>query len=498
MGLSEAGRAALQQCEDFVDELVAEKRVIYGVTTGFGPLATSRVTTSEAAAHQRNLVYHLASGVGEPLDPIEARAVMIARASALSKGHSGVRLQTFELVLKWLEMNIEPVIPSLGSVGASGDLTPLAHMTLAMMGEADVTLHGKRMEARVALQEVGLDPLKLEKRDGLALVNGTSAMTALAALTDVELHNAVEHALIAAVMAAEVLEGWADGWDPLLGQVRPHPGQQRIHRRLNELSSGSERLQQRSDDIFDEDTVSTGHPLPQDAYTLRCVPQALGAVVDLLNAHRATVETELNSVTDNPVFDPQNRKVVHGGNFYGQHVAFASDSAALAATKLAVWAERLVARITDPALHRKDLPPFLTPRTAGLDSGLMGAQVSASALVAHMRTHSHPASIQSVPTNANNQDVVTMGTIAALRTRELVARLNEVLAITLIATVQAAELVMKNDGKGFSRSTLEAMRWLRAHVDFIDADRPLSNDIQGLARELRHAPWLENGDENEF
>ncbi len=497
VALSAESRAAVEKCESFVDRLARDNQVIYGVTTGFGPLATSRVAASEAPLHQRNLVYHLASGVGDPLSATEARAVMVSRANVLASGHSGVRLQTLDLLLSWLDAGIAPVIPSLGSVGASGDLTPLAHMTLSMMGESDVIWRGVRTSADSALAELGLRPLELQKRDGLALVNGTSAMTALAALNDVALHDAIDHALVAGMMAAEVLETWADGWDELLGRLRPHAGQKTIHERLAALSASSARLSHRERGTFDQPQTQTGHPLPQDAYTIRCMPQLFGAVLDTLSQHRQTVETELNSVTDNPVFDADEERVAHGGNFYGQHVAFASDAAALAATKLAVWAERIVARITDPQVHQKDLPPFLTPRSAGLDSGLMGAQVSASALVAHMRTHSHPASIQSVPTNANNQDVVTMGTISAWRTRELVRRLNEVLAITLISTAQAVELSQRDDHDGYSESTRNALEWMREHVDFIDADRPLSNDIQRLAEHLSRAPWLERGPSHE-
>jgi tyrosine ammonia-lyase len=325
-------------------------------------------------------------------------------------------------------------------------------------------------------------------------------MTGLALVNAVESASAVWTALRLSLLNAEVFGARREAWDPFFGRIRPHAGQQMVHTSLMRWSRSSTRLQAIPDapprlEFDAEHNVIADQELPQDPYSVRCVPQLFGAVLDAVTWHNDTVETELNSVTDNPVFDTQEGRVRHGGNFYGQHISFASDTLSNALIKTAVHAERVVARITDKT-QNPGLPAFLQGRQTGLNSGFMGAQVTASALVAEMRTKSNPASIQSIPTNANNQDVVTMGTIGALRASELLDRLYEVLAIEALILTQGFELEGGFENGSFSDSSRELAEFVREYSDFLDEDRPLSSEIQEVAVALRRSYDPSPGDAN--
>ncbi|MGM0412140.1 MAG: HAL/PAL/TAL family ammonia-lyase [Pseudomonadota bacterium] len=466
-----------------LDELVAARRLIYGVTTGYGPLAGRYVDPAHSAALQRNLVYHLASGTGDPLPRRTVRAIMLVRLATLTRGHSAVRPETLRCLADWLNDDLVPVVPERGTVGASGDLTPLAHIALALMGEAEVDDGGTRRPAAEALAERGWAPWEPAAKDGLALVNGTAAMTGIAALNAAGARRAVALAQRLTVAAAEIHGARLEAWRPELGELRPHPGQQAAHARLNELAAGSRRLVPAEPAWLPEDLDGVGEAaeVPQDPYTLRCAPQLFGAVLDALEWHDTTVAREVGAVTDNPVFLPETDAVIHGGNFYGQHVAFAADAQVNALVKTAVHAERTLARLTDE--RRNDgLPPFLQGNQTGLNSGFMGAQVTASALVAELRTRAHPASIQSVPTNADNQDVVTMGTIAARKAADTLGMVEELLAIHALAIAQAVDLCGK---AGFSPASRALHATVRTTADFLGDDRPLQPAIASLAARLR-------------
>ena len=479
----EAARAQL-------DRLVAEERLIYGVTTGYGPLATEHVGPRRAAELQRNLVYHLASGVGPPLSAEHTRAVMAARAVALARGHSALRPAALQTLLDCLAHDVCPVIPSMGTVGASGDLTPLAHLSLGLMGEGEVVWKGETRPAAEALAACGIEPVSLTHKEGLAFVNGTSAMTGIAALNGVLARRAAGLALALTVLYAELLLGRAEAWRPEIGHVRPHPGQQEALRRLNALADGSERLRpHRPPPRLSTDAQGRGllaaQEILQDPYTIRCAPQIVGAVLDVLRFHDDTIRIELNAATDNPTFFPEDDLVLHGGNFYGQHVAFAADALANAVTKLAVHSERKIARITDPALNG-GLPAFMQPHETGLQSGFMGAQVTATAVLAEMRALGAPASTQSIPTNANNQDVVSMGTIAARRAATLTDHLFRVLAIEALVLVQGVEIAGGfGRDSGFAPASIALARAVRERVAYLDRDRPLHADIAATAEALR-------------
>jgi tyrosine ammonia-lyase len=482
------GPAAQQRMADASDALarmVAERRRIYGVTTGFGPLAEHHVLPEQAERLQRSLVYHLASGVGAPLPVAQVRAVMAARAGTLARGFSGIGAPTFSLLLDLLNHGVSPIVPEMGTVGASGDLTPLSHIALVLLGEGEAFIDGERLSGAGALARAGLCPIRLGRKEGLALVNGTAAMTGIAALNGVRSRTLLDLSLRAALVNAELFGGHQEAFDPRFGAVRPHPGQLWAHAELQRLASGSTRLTGSEqpppvlETLPDNDGVLHHRALPQDPYSIRCVPQLLGAVRDQLDHHDRIVETELNSATDNPLVFADDGHVLHGGNFFGQHVAYASDSLMLAVIGIAVHAERCLARLTDPR-RNEGLPAFLTGGTVGLDSGMMGAQVTATALVAEMRSLAIPASVQSIPTNADNQDVVTMGTIAARKTARLVELCGHVLAIHAIALTQAIDFA-GGPPVGFAASTCALAARVRRTVPPLGRDRSLSADIAALA-----------------
>jgi tyrosine ammonia-lyase len=496
-------RARMAASAAFLARCVEERRLVYGVTTGYGPLARHHVAPEHAPELQRNLVRHLAAGVGAPLSVPHTRALMAARLASLARGRSGVGAPVVDLLLACLARGVTPVVPERGTVGASGDLTPLAHVALVLIGEGRAAYAGGVHAGADALRAAGLAPVGLGHKEGLALVNGTSAMTGIAAVNAERARRLVECAARLAVLHAEVLGAHVEAWDARFGLARPHPGQRAAHARLLALAAGSARLTAsvqpppRLDARADATGLFTAPEPPQDPYTLRCVPQELGAALDVLAFHAGVVETELNAATDNPLVfadgaDDPAGAVLHGGNFYGQHVAFASDALAMAVVKLAAWSERALARLVNPA-HSRGLPAFLHAGPPGLSSGLMGAQVTATALVAEMRAGAVPASIQTIPTNNDNQDVVTMGTIAARKAAWQLDLAWQVLAIHAVALAQAAERRAGDAGPrdaralaaaGFAPAGCALWAAVRATVAPLDADRALSDDIERLAEVL--------------
>lgn len=511
-----AARTRMARAAAVLERCVAERRVVYGVTTGFGPLARHHVAPEHAGALQRGLLAHLASGVGAPLPTVHVRALMAARLASLARGHSGVGDAVVDLLLACLARGVTPVVPERGTVGASGDLTPLAHVALVLVGEGRArvaTPDGEvELPGREALARVGLAPVTLGPKEGLALVNGTSAMTGIAAVNAERAARLARLAARLAVLHAEVMGGHAEAWDARFGLARPHPGQRTAHAWLAALRAGGARLVEgvqpppRLDDAaLDADGVAHHPEPPQDPYTIRCVPQELGAALDVLAFHEGVVSTELASATDNPLVFPADGDadawaVLHGGNFYGQHVAFASDALCTAVIKLAAWSERALARLCNPAYNR-GLPAFLHGGAPGLTSGFMGAQVTASALVAELRTLAVPASIQTIPTNNDNQDVVTMGTIAARKAAQALDLAWQVVAIQALALAQAAEQRAARaahvhadgtpdlDAAGFAPAGRALVACVRAVAEPLGAeDRPLSDEIVRAAEHLEREP----------
>ncbi|PAU81117.1 histidine ammonia-lyase [Halovibrio salipaludis] len=486
LSLDETAWERIRESHNRLTRYQGEQRLIYGVTTGYGPLANTIVGSDHSEALQRNLVAHLSAGVGDPLSREQTRATMAARVSALSRGASGIAPAALNQLLTCLNANALPVVPAMGTVGASGDLTPLAHIAGALMGKGWIRHgDGDPEPAAAVLERLGLAPLEPGGKDAIALVNGTSAMTGIAALNDRLADRALRWSTLITVAHAQALRGRREAWHSAFGNLRPHPGQQKLHRWLGILDEAP------PDAMTDEGQVATdalqqlSAPI-QDPYSLRCAPQLLGAVADQVDWHTQIVTTELNSVTDNPILPETLDQALHGGNFYGQHVALASDALANAVITLAVHAERRIARLANPRLNQ-DLPAFLTGSETGLHSGFMGAQVTASALLAEMRTQATPASIQSIPTNGDNQDVVTMGTIGARRTHHLLALLYRILAIDALMAVQALELRAEPHLR--SEATAQMMAWVRARSPSLTSDRALSEDIEKTAEAMR-SPWM--------
>ena len=483
LALSEEIRARMRASEGVLTRHLAAGRRVYGVTTGYGPQVRHAVDPERASQLQRNLIFHLATGVGAPLSARATRAMMTARIANLARGHSAIGWNVVALVLACLDADVLPVVPEMGTVGASGDLTPLAHLGLMLLGEGSATFAGETLPANVALTRAGLEPLEFGGKDGLALVNGTAAMTGIAALNATSARRLWEFALRLGALYAETLGGRGEAFDPRLGIARPHPGQIFAHARLEQILAGSSRLRP-------ADALSTGgddeRELLQDPYSIRCLPQIFGAAHDVLAFHDGIVATELNSATDNPLVFAADDEIVHGGNFFGQPVAYASDALACAVINIAVHAERAIARLCDPQQNR-GLPAFLHAAPSGLNSGYMGAQVTATALVAEMRTLALPASIQSIPTNANNQDVVPMGTIAARKTARLLELAWLVLAIEAMMLADGVELRLKEtdaDARLFAHESRSLVTWIRSMIEPLNEDRSLSVEISTLARTL--------------
>lgn len=473
--LSDATLAAVNKAQKAVDRLIADDVPIYGITSGFGPLADAGRFKAETATIQTNLIYHLASGVGPLLSWADARALMTCRLIVLSKAASGASPALLEQMARVLNAGLAPTIPSQGTVGASGDLTPSAHMALCLKGETPwITKSGEKVDAGSAQARFGLPPHSLQGRDGLALVNGTSAMTGIAALALTRLKHLVALGLRSAAAAAECMRAREEAYSDRLAAVRPHPGQAKAARSVRACVDGSRWLNPALHKREPSD-----HKL-QDPYSLRCLPQIFGAILDLISPLENTIDREINSVTDNPVLSEDHSHMVHGGNFYGQHVAFACDQLSLAAVKLGVLLDRQLDLMCDP--NRSDgLPAFLCRGTLGKDSGLMGAQVTATALATEMRAKLGHVSVLSSPTNGHNQDVNSMGTVAARQLASLLDDLGHILAIHLIAVSEAFDLRIGADLGPASQSLTDLAGAVRTVVPAILEDRALSPDIQALA-----------------
>jgi len=470
--ISDRAMQAMARARQVVDAAIAggdEAPAVYGVNTGFGALAEVRISSAQLTQLQRNLVRSHASGVGAPL-PVEAvRAMMVLRAAVLATGRSGARPLACETLVALLNAGVHPIIPCRGSVGASGDLAPLAHLALGMMGEGDAEYQGTVMPAAEALRKAGVAPLELAAKEGLTLLNGTQHMTAVGGLA---VHDAVATAAVADIagaMSLEALKGTVRAFDPRVVAARPHPGQIAVAAVLRQLLADSE---------IAASHVDCGKV--QDPYSLRCMPQVHGASRDVLAYAQLVLEREAGSSTDNPLVfvgdtDDMPDEMISGGNFHGQPVALALDAAAMAAAELANISERRVEQLVNPQLS-SGLPPFLAP-DSGLNSGFMIAQVAAASLVSENKVLAHPASVDSIPSSAGREDHVSMGATAALKLAMIVDHVRTVLAIELLCAAQGIDL------RRPLRTTpsLEAVHAvIRAKVPAMMTDRVLSPDITAV------------------
>jgi len=457
--------------------LQASDRLVYGVNTGCGPLCEHLVPLADVPAFQANLVRSHASGLGPSHPRDVVRATLAVRALTLAQGRSGVRRAVVETLLAMLDADICPRIPEIGSVGASGDLVELAHVALAVMGEGQVEHDGRPRPALEALAAAGIAPLVLEGREGLALMNGTACESAQAALACVGADELVTVAEGVAALVIDVFGANPEAFDARLHAVRPHAGQIETAAHLRRLLDGSGRVR----GAAARGPLGAGRTEPvQDAYTLRCVPQVLGAVRATLAHVREIVTIEVNAIGDNPTFFPEDDVVLHGGNFHGQPLALAIDHAKVALAEIALFSERRIARLLDPATNG-GLPPFLIRDRAGTRSGLMGLQYCASSTVAENAVLAHPATLGSVPTNANNQDVVPMGSVGVRQARRVLENARRVVAIELVTAAEAVDVA---GAEGLAPGTRALYEHVRALVPPLVADRPLGADVERVVAAL--------------
>lgn len=465
--ISEHALEKIKQSRDLVEESIKSNKVIYGVNTGFGKFSDTMISEADLADLQINLIRSHACGIGEPFSSEVSKAMLLLRANALAKGYSGIRLETLQLLIDCLNQNIIPVIPSQGSLGASGDLAPLSHIALLLVGEGEAIYNNEKMSGGEALRLAGLNPIKLQAKEGLALINGTQAMTAVGVISYMEAQRLADLADGVASLTLEGLRGIVDAFTPESHSVRPYPEQQKVAGRILSYLEGSQL------------TTTQGEIRVQDAYSLRCIPQVHGAVQQVLNYVKEKLAIEINSATDNPLIFSDSGNVISGGNFHGQPIAFAMDFLGIAISEIASISERRIERLVNPQLN--DLPAFLSA-DPGLQSGLMITQYAAASLVSENKTLAHPASVDSIPSSGNQEDHVSMGTTAARHAYQIIQNSRRVLAIEAICAAQAADI---RGAEKLAPETKKMYSKIREVVPTITKDRMFSRDIEKLASALK-------------
>jgi histidine ammonia-lyase len=476
----QASRAVVERCVD-------EELVRYGITTGFGKFCNVVISKDENKALQKNLIMSHACGQGDPLSRDRVRAMMVLRANALAVGNSGIRYEVVETLIAMINADIIPLVPEKGSLGASGDLAPLAHIALVLIGLGEAFYQGKRLSGLNAMAAAGLRPVLLEAKEGLALINGTQAMTAIGTLAIHDAYVLYSSSQIACALTVQALRGIVDAFDPRIHELRRQKGQSHCAASIRRLLADSQL------------TTRQGDLRVQDAYTLRCIPQVHGASLDALEYVRGIIERELNAVTDNPLIFPNPSgmyvsqetdkrdidpgDILSGGNFHGQPIALAMDFLAIACSELANISERRIERLVNPALS-EGLPAFLTT-SGGLNSGFMIVQYSAASIVSENKSLCHPASVDSIPSSANQEDHVSMGTIAARKASSIVSNAQRVIAMELAASCQALDLRAIQMGiptimHRLSPKTAQAYRIIRSVVERLDGDRVMYPDLDAV------------------
>jgi histidine ammonia-lyase len=433
----------VEKSGEAVEKIVKQKKVVYGITTGFGKFSDVLIESDDVEELQWNLIHSHACGVGEPFPEVVSRAMVLLRANALLKGYSGVRPIVIERLLDLLNTHIHPVIPQQGSFGASGDLAPLSHLALVLMGEGEVLYKGERVKAITALSKESVVPLTLKAKEGLALINGTQAMTAMGLVNYIEAEQLAYQTEAIAALTLEGLRGIEDAFDSRVHEVRGYRQQTEVAERIRRMVSGSQLI------------IKQGGLRVQDAYSLRCIPQVHGASWQALDYVKEKLEIEMNAATDNPLIFDDGEKVISGGNFHGQPIAIVMDFMKIAVAELANISERRIERLVNPQLN--DLPPFLSP-VPGLQSGAMIMQYCAASLVSENKTLAHPASVDSIPSSANQEDHVSMGTIASRHAHQMIQNVRRVLAIELICALQAVEFREVDKMASFTKAFYQEAR----------------------------------------
>ncbi len=457
--LADSAKDRVLKSRKIVDDFVENEKVVYGITTGFGKFSDVSISKEESKLLQKNLIITHAVGAGNPFDTEIVRGIMLLRINNLAKGYSGAKLETIQTFIDMLNKRVHPIVPEKGSLGASGDLAPLSHVVLPMIGLGQAEYNGEVLDGAEAMKRAGIPTIELTSKEGLALINGTQVMTSVGALALYDALNLVKAADIAAALSFEAHNGVVNALDHKVHDVRPHKGQQDSARILLQLLQDSKM------------TTQQGEVRVQDAYSLRCTPQVHGASKDAINYVKERVEIEMNSVTDNPIIFPETLEGISGGNFHGQPMALSFDFLGIALSELANISERRLERLVNPALS--GLPAFLV-ENGGLNSGFMIVQYSAAALVSENKILAHPASVDSIPSSANQEDHVSMGTIAARKAREIMQNVRRVIAMEMMCACQAIDL---RGNKGLGKGTEAAYKVLRNVCTKLEEDRALYEDI---------------------
>jgi histidine ammonia-lyase len=467
VGIDEEAWKRVDASRQVVEESVFEGKVLYGITTGFGKFSDIVIPIEDVAKLQLHLIRSHASGIGQPFSEEISRAMLLLRANALAKGFSGVRRETLQCLVDCLNRQVHPVIPQQGSLGASGDLAPLAHLALVLVGEGEAYINGERLAGKTALQKSGIHPIQLEAKEGLALINGTQAMSAVGVIAYLEAEKLADWADFIAALTLEALHGVIDAFDEKIHQVRPYPEQEFVAKNIRHLLEGSQCI------------TRQGEHRVQDAYTLRCIPQIHGASRQVLTYVKEKLLIEINAATDNPLIFADTGQVISGGNFHGQPIAFAMDFLGIGMSELANVSERRVERLVNPNLS--NLPAFLSPQP-GIQSGMMITQYVAASLVSENKVLAHPASVDSIPSSANQEDHVSMGTISARHGLQIIQNGWRVLAIEAMCAAQGIEF---GDVTKLAPRTESIYRWIRKHVEPWIEDRSPSRDIEQLAEVMK-------------
>jgi histidine ammonia-lyase len=472
----------VKKSREVLEKLVKENQIIYGVNTGFGALSNRIISLEEIKQLQSNLIRSHSTGIGKPLNTEVVRALMLLRANTLAKGYSGIRLETLETLVEMLNKRVHPIIPAKGSVGASGDLAPLSHMTLVLIGEGKAEYQGQIISGKEAMENAGIKPIQLESKEGVALNNGTQLMTAIATLTVYDAENLIKTAEVAAALTLEALLGISDAYNEKIHNVRPHDGQATTAKNIREMIAESQLVQ-----TGKEAMKKTNRP--QDAYSLRCTPQVLGAARDAIAYVKRIVDVEINSTTDNPLVFSDEGICLSGGNFHGQPISLAMDLLGIALTMAGNISERRIARLLDEKLNN-GLPAFLIPpeAKAGVNSGLMTVQYTAAALASENKVLAHPACVDSIPTSANYEDFVSMGVTAAQKAMQILENTEYIIAIELLCAAQAIEF-RKSEKLG--KGTVKAYTTIRKTVPMLKQDRALSEDIEKIRKTVKERVILD-------
>jgi len=483
VAMSSSAEENVNRAAAAVNTLLERGEIAYGITTGFGAFKDKIISREEVELLQRNIVVSHAVGVGTPFDIPATRATMLIRANTLARGFSGIRIETLQLILDCLNRGVHPVIPEKGSLGASGDLAPLAHFACMLIGEGEASLDGEILPGNVALERAGLSPVKLKAKEGLALTNGTTVMTAIGLLETTRAIRLAKTADVTGCLSLEALNGTVSAFDERIHALRPHPRQIECAKNLRTLLTGSEFVR-----AFDPSNV-------QDAYTLRCIPQVHGACRDAVAYAEWLIKLELNAVTDNPLIfvDGDNIDVISGGNFHGEPLALAFDYLAIALSELGNISERRIMRLTDEASNARALPAFLTEH-GGLNSGFMIVQYTAAALCTENKILAHPASVDTIPSSANVEDHVSMGATAALKLRQVAENLETILSLELLCAAQAIDFRKKKIGpeKSLGHGTRPAYEMTRTAIPFIERDEYMKPHLDAALKIVREGRFLEN------